>query len=423
MRTRHFELPDLGEGLTEGTIVEWVVDVGDTVAVDDVVARVETAKALVDVPCPFAGEVEALHVEPGSEVEVGEPILAIATTEDAGESGSGSVLVGFGTGGERKSRRRRGASAEPSPSPGGDGGASASSSANGHPPSDPSGRPLAKPPVRKLAKDLGVDLGKVEPSGPDGVITREDVHAASTSSVDTQGGEADREGVERIAVSGVRKRIAEQVTRSRLEIPEAASWVDCDVTETMRLREELNATQEEVRVSPLAIILRVVVEGLRRYPELNSSFDAEAGEIHRHRRIHLGVAAQTERGLLVPVLRDAEQRTILQLAEDLQRTAERAREGNLEPGELTGSTFSVSNFGSFGVDGGSPVINHPNGAILGVGRIAERPWVVDGELSVRSVCQLSLVFDHRICDGAEAGGFLRFVGDCLERPALLLGSL
>ena len=475
MAERDFLLPDLGEGLTEGEIVRWLVAVGDTVTVDQPVAEIETAKAIVEVPTPFAGVVARLHGAEGEEIRVGQPLLTVdvggaagsgagavgsapdeaevadmvpqpAAAQDADDGASGSVLVGYGTGGGASVSRRRGArnghpivqappasppAPVPPPAPASPNSATVSSSAqiaaqlhtlpSGAGPVGSTGRPLAKPPVRKLAKDLGVDLYTVTPSGADGVITREDVQAA----VDGNGHAVRPAGAaaadERIPIRGVRKRIAERMSTSRREIPEATTWVDCDATELMRLREQLNAAQADVRVSPLALILRIVVAGLREHRALNASIDGE--DILLHGAVHLGVAAQTGRGLVVPVIRDAHARTTRQLAAELNRLAEGARAGTLTPAELTGSTFTVSNFGSFGVDGGNPVINHPEAAILGVGRIADRPWVHDGELAVRKVLQLSIAFDHRIADGGEAAGFLRWVADRIEHPALLLASL
>lgn len=457
MAHKAFLLPDLGEGLTEGEIVQWLVATGDTVEVDQPVAEVETAKAVVEVPSPFAGTVVTLHADVGQEVEVGQPLLTIdldgggaagpaaaATPDDAeaqptgvlggssedaeaaemvpqpadeADADSGSVLVGYGTAGGAKARRRgRG------PTPAQPRAAS------------PPARPLAKPPVRKLAKDLGVDLAAVHGSGPGGVITREDVRTHSAAGVGEHAGNGRREaatapraqpqpGERRIPLRGVRKAIAEKMTLSRREIPEATSWVDADATALWQLRDRLNAAQDRVRVSPLAIVLRAVVAGLREFPEVNARLDTEAGEIVVPGHVNLGVAAQTDRGLVVPVIKDAQGRSLLGLAEELNRLAAAAREGSVRPDELTGGTFTVSNYGSFGVDGGSPVINHPEAAILGVGRIVDRPWVVDGAVQVRKVVQLSVAFDHRICDGGDAAGFLRFVADCVESTDTMLSVL
>ncbi|MGI8576301.1 MAG: dihydrolipoamide acetyltransferase family protein, partial [Egibacteraceae bacterium] len=435
MATRDFLLPDLGEGLTEGTIVRWLVSEGQTVEVDEPVAEMETAKAVVEVPSPFAGVVAARHGEEGDEVEVGQPLLSIAEADggaetdgaetdgaetDGGEDddsgASGNVLVGYGTdGGGRRRRRGRGARQV------------VEEDASGSPPAqEQPARPLAKPPVRLAAKELGVDLAEVPGTGPGGVVTRADLQAfAAGPEEDRQTSWTSTDGeAERIPMTGVRRRIAQKMTESRREIPEATSWVDCDASGLLRARASLNVAQGEdrVRVSPLALILRACVAGLGRFRELNSWLDTERDEIVRETAVHLGVAAQTERGLLVPVIRHAQQRTTLGLAGELNRLAEAARAGTLGTEELQGSTFTVSNYGSFGVDGGNPVINHPNAAILGIGRISERPWVVDGALAVRPVVQLSVAFDHRLCDGAEAAGFVRFVADCVEDPAVLLGA-
>jgi 2-oxoisovalerate dehydrogenase E2 component (dihydrolipoyl transacylase) len=210
---------------------------------------------------------------------------------------------------------------------------------------------------------------------------------------------------------------------SRREIPEATAWVDCDATGLRKLRDRLNADQSAVRVSLLAIILRACVAGLQQFPSLNASLDVERREIVLHHYVNLGVAAHTDRGLLVPVIQNAHRMSVLQIAAELARLAMAARDGSITPVELVGSTFSVSNYGVFGVDGGSPIINFPEAAILGVGRITHRPWVHKGRVCPRKVVQLSITFDHRLCDGADAAGFLRLIADCVERPTRLLAIL
>jgi 2-oxoisovalerate dehydrogenase E2 component (dihydrolipoyl transacylase) len=312
---------------------------------------------------------------------------------------------------------------------------------------DREGRPLAKPPVRKLAKDLGIDLATVVGSGPGGVITRADVEAVVQS---RSGGGQDRaaEAVpsdgapprpdpvaapqepvqggpapERVRMSQIRRAIAAQMTRSRTEIPEAVTWVEADATPLWELRQSLNARQSDVRVSPTAIILRMVVAGLRRFPALNASLDTAADELVLHRHINLGVAAQTDRGLVVPVIEQAQDKSIFDMARALTDLTETARAGRLTPQQMAGGTFTVSNYGAFGVDGGDMVINHPEAAILGTGRIADRPWVVDGQVVVRKVITYSIAFDHRIVDGGEAAGFLRLLADMTEDPTILTGSL
>ncbi|MPZ72311.1 MAG: 2-oxo acid dehydrogenase subunit E2 [Nitriliruptorales bacterium] len=493
---KDFLLPDLGEGLTEGEIVSWLVAVGDSVEVDQPVAEVETAKAVVEVPSPFAGTVLALHGEPGQEVEVGKPLVTIdldgrpapdagaaeaeptdaATrpggtiggssedaevadmvpqpTEEADDSGSGNVLVGYGTGGGR-SKRRRGGEAVTAPAAGAPPAAPQRPAPRAAPRSGSTlrtGRPLAKPPVRKLAKDKGVDLAMVAGSGPDGIITRDDIEQFLTRSPGGNGeaapatvppsedyqqllaSEVPASGappfeapgadlVTRIPVKGVRKAVARQMTISRQQIPEATTWVDVDATELWALRQDLIASQSEVKVSPLAIIMRACVAGLRDFPEVNARLDTETNEIVLQHFVNLGFAAQTDSGLMVPVIKRADQLSTLGIASELNRLATAARDRSVKPDEMTGGTFTLSNYGTFGVDGGSAVINWPEAAILGVGRIIDRPWVVDGTIQVRKVQQLSIAFDHRICDGGEAAGFLRFVADCIESPTKLLASL
>ncbi|SFW69497.1 dihydrolipoamide acetyltransferase family protein [Amycolatopsis australiensis] len=392
-----FLLPDLGEGLTEAAIVDWRVKVGDTVEVDQVVVEVETAKAAVEVPVPFAGVVSALHGEPGQLLPVGAPLLTVGGFAEPGvttSSGSGNVLIGYGTApATRRKRARRPANttapARPRPQ-----------------------RPgVISPFVRKLAADNGIDLAEVTGTGPDGIIRRADVEALLAKPA------AGR----RIPLTGVRKAVADKLTTSRREIPEATVWVDVDATELVAARASLNAKQPDRPVSLLGLIARFAVAGLKKYPELNSR--VEGGEIVLLDAIHLGFAAQTARGLVVPVVKDAGELSTRDLSAAIGERARGAREGRLAPADLTGGTFTVNNYGVFGVDGSAAIINHPEAAILGIGRIIDRPWVVGGALAARKVCELTLAFDHRVCDGGTAGGFLRFVADCVESPVTALGDL
>jgi pyruvate dehydrogenase E2 component (dihydrolipoamide acetyltransferase) len=418
MANEQVRLPDLGEGLTEATIVRWLVDVGDAVTADQIVAEVETAKATVELPTPHAGTVAALHAAEGEEVAVGTAVLTLdsaaapsseappaaddaETAEHGDEGDDGSdVLVGYGTG--RGSRRRRRGRSHRTP------------------PSQPA-RPRAKPPVRKLAKDLGVDLEALTGTGPDGHITRDDVRGAARPPAEAAPRRVPSPvGDRREAVTGVRARIADHLSVAWREIPAASCWVECDASAMLAVRDELAAAHPDVKLTPLPLILRSCVVALGQVPQLNASFDAERREIVHHGRVDLGVATQTGRGLLVPVVRDAGGRSVLDLASEVERLAGEARSGELAPAELVGSTFTVSNVGAFGIDGGGPIINHPEAGILGVGRIARRPWVVDDAVVIRPVVQLMLSFDHRVCDGAEAAGFLRRVADLVERPTLLL---
>ncbi|MFP3989153.1 dihydrolipoamide acetyltransferase family protein [Streptomyces sp. E11-3] len=457
-----FKLPDLGEGLTEAEIVRWLVAVGDVVAVDQPVVEVETAKAMVEVPCPYAGVVTARFGAEGEELPVGAPLLTVAVGEPAGAAdsgtgsaadagrdseaaeaeGSGNVLVGYGTGAAPARRRRvRPASAVGVPSGPARPGAGAD-------PVDQEGPvPVISPLVRRLARENGLDLRELTGSGPDGLILRADVEYALRAARTPRMPEARRAapvaagaagtavaavaepGVsavaapgERVPLRGVRGAVADKLSRSRREIPDATCWVDADATELMNARAAMNASGGP-KISVLALLARICTAALARYPELNSTVDTEAREVVLLSAVHLGFAAQTERGLVVPVVRDAQARDAESLSAEFGRLTEVAREGRLAPADLTGGTFTLNNYGVFGVDGSTPIINHPEAAMLGVGRIVAKPWVHQGELAVRQVVQLSLTFDHRVCDGGTAGGFLRYVADCVEQPAVLLRTL
>lgn len=421
-----FRLPDLGEGLTDAEIVEWKVAVGDTVTIDQIVVEVETAKAAVEVPVPYAGTVLRLHAEAGTALGVGEPLITVGAgaaaaepAEDAAEryreeeqAGSGNVLIGYGTGLEPAPRRRR---------------RRASAATTASVPLDEAHAPrVISPLVRRMARDHGIDLTALAPSGPAGVVLRRDVAQAVAQRAPASAEpapEAAADGPVRIPLRGLRKAVADKLARSRTEIPDATTWVDVDATGLLQAKKALEAAEPGRRVGLLALFARICVAGLRRYPDLNSAVDTERREILRFDEVHLGFAAQTGRGLVVPVVRDAHRLTTLQLAAELTRLTELARTGSLPPDRLTGGTFTLNNYGVFGVDGSTPIINHPEAALLGVGRIVDKPWVVDGALTVRKVTQLSLSFDHRVCDGGVAGGFLRFVADCVERPAILLADV
>ncbi|WP_415947468.1 dihydrolipoamide acetyltransferase family protein [Streptomyces sp. KLOTTS4A1] len=503
-----FKLPDLGEGLTEAEVVRWLVAVGDVVTIDQPVVEVETAKAMVEVPCPYAGVVTARFGEEGAELPVGAPLLTVAVGAssgadveagtgasdgaagaakgaaggaEAGEAeGSGNVLVGYGTGAAPARRRRvraasgagggsapdSGASPAPAsrsvaapesaPAPAAasasvPSSASASASAAG-PGAAFTGAgsvdagfegpvPVISPLVRRLAREHGLDLREMTGSGPEGLILRADVesavraaeqraHAAAPSAASATGSTASssapvtHRGAEgtRIPLRGVRGAVADKLSRSRREIPDVTVWVDADATELMAARTTMNAAGGP-KISLLALFGRICTAALARYPELNSTVDVGAREIIRLDRVHLGFAAQTERGLVVPVVKDAHTRDAESLSAEFARLTEQARQGRLGPAELTGGTFTLNNYGVFGVDGSTPIINHPEAAMLGIGRIVARPWVHQGELAVRRVVQMSLTFDHRVCDGGTAGGFLRYVADCVEQPAVLLRSL
>ncbi|MFP1625942.1 dihydrolipoamide acetyltransferase family protein [Streptomyces sp. 5K101] len=477
-----FKLPDLGEGLTEAEIVRWLVSVGDVVVIDQPVVEVETAKAMVEVPCPYGGVVTARFGEEGTELPVGAPLLTVAVgAPDAGAAGiavsggaadmgdagtetSGNVLVGYGTGAPAARRRRiRPATGAPSvdgaghtspTAPAATGGPSgavpgpeAAAAGPAHGASArraaaeraPQGGPVAviSPLVRRLAREHGLDLRTLAGSGPDGLILRADVERAVSvgetrlsapgvpqpvaARPEAAGPVVVAQG-ERVPLRGVRGAVADKLSRSRREIPDATCWVDADATELMAARAAMNAAGGE-RISLLALLARICTAALARYPELNSTVDMDAREIVRLPEVHLGFAAQTERGLVVPVVKDAHTRSAESLTAEFARLTEVARQGTLTPADLTGGTFTLNNYGVFGVDGSTPIINHPEAAMLGVGRIVPKPWVHQGGLAVRQVVQLSLTFDHRVCDGGTAGGFLRYVADCVEHPSVLLRTL
>lgn len=445
-QTRSFALPDLGEGLTEAEILSWQVSVGEVITVDQPVAEVETAKASVEVPCPFAGTVTELHGSVGDVVAVGAPLVTIAQTAvpearegsapvsgngAAGEdTGSGAVLVGYGTStGERAAHRRSR----------GTGGPPVSTATGGPPPTSQESSPggertrVVSPLVRRMAREHGIDVASVHGTGEDGLVLRRDVeglveaqkraHAPSSPASAQPEAGADAPGTHRIPLRGTHRAMADRMTRSRREIPEATVWVDADATGLVELRRELNEAAPDRPVSIVALVARFALLGLARFPELNSHFDAERGEVVRFDQVHLGCAAQTPRGLVVPVVRDAHRSTARELSARLSQTSEAARAGTLGPEAMLGGTFTVNNYGVFGVDGSAAIINHPEAAILGMGRIVRRPWIAGDEVVARPVTELTLTFDHRVCDGGVAGGFLRFVADCVERPQLLIGDL
>ncbi|WP_116198551.1 dihydrolipoamide acetyltransferase family protein [Amycolatopsis circi] len=412
-----FKLPDLGEGLTEAEIVAWHVAVGDTVTVDQTVVEVETAKASVEVPVPFAGRVATLHGTAGEVLTVGSPLITVDSAADFTEpgvvtpEGSGNVLIGYGTSQTRtrRARRPRGSKA---PAPASAPAAAARSTSDRI--------RVVSPLVRRLARESGVDLHALTGTGTDGIVSRADVERAITTPA-TQATPAATPDEQRIPLRGLRKTVADKLTRSRREIPEATVWVDVDATELLQLRTALNSDPHAPKISLLALIARFAVAGLRRFPELNAHLEGD--EIVIPSAVHLGFAAQTDRGLVVPVVQNAHQHTLEDLSAALADRTEQARSGRLAPADLTGGTFTVNNYGVFGVDGSAAIINYPEVAILGVGRIIDRPWIVDGEVTARKITELTLAFDHRVCDGGTAGGFLRFVADCMENPVRLLRTL
>ncbi|MBV9100934.1 MAG: 2-oxo acid dehydrogenase subunit E2 [Candidatus Dormibacteraeota bacterium] len=399
---RDFLMPDLGEGLTEGEILNWLVAVGDEVAVDQPIAEIGTEKAVVQVPTPFAGRVAALHGTAGDMITVGRPLISIEVgSSEAAQAGSGNVLVGYGTNESASPPRRR----RVTPAPGAP--VAAVSAAT----------PPASPLVRRMAAELGVDLAAVTGTGPGGMVTRADLEQARAhqAAPDTNGAAATAAGEVR-KLTGADRVAAERLTGSHRDIPTAIAWAAADATRLIELRERVQADGGAEHVTPFAVLLRLCVLALGRFPRLNAHFDASRMEATSFEAVHLGVAVQTERGLVVPVIRDAEKLPVRGIARELSRLAGAARDGSIHGADLRGSTFTVSNFGAFGVDGGTAIINPPEAAVLGVGQIALRAWAVDGAVVARPVVELSLVFDHRVADGAVAGGFVRHLANLVEQP-------
>jgi len=407
MSVREFPLPDVGEGLTEAEIVGWRISVGDEIAVNQPIVDIETAKAVVELPSPFTGRVTALLVAPGAVVPVGTPILAVEVSDRE------PVLVGYGVGHEQGRRRRlRGAGRVESAAPQQEVGFV------------PSGKPMAKPPVRALARELGVDLARIPPTGPHGDITRDDVRRAASGNAWSPAPIAARPvRGERVPVRSVQRQMAQAMVRSMATAPHVTEWVDVDVSATMALVKRLRAEPEfaDARVTPLTIAAAAVIHAIRRTTIVNSSWidlpDGSA-EIELYPFVNLGLAVASPRGLVVPNVRDAASLSLSGLARAITDLTERAREGRLTPADSVEGTVTITNIGVFGVDGGTPILNPGEAAILATGRIVDRPWAVDGALAVRPVMQLSLAFDHRVVDGASGSAFLADVAAYLHQPPL-----
>ena len=452
-----FCLPDVGEGLTEGEVLHWLVAVGDTISVNQPLVEVETAKAAVELPSPYAGTVVSLHAAEGDLLPVGAPLVTVATastastasrangvaepsTDDAAPAvtGSGPVLVGYGVT-EASTRRRRRLEApsphgteRPEAGPPGEpvkpvrhGGLEVGRAAEARFAADRSGVSVrAKPPVRRLAKQLGVDLTGVRPTGRDNTVTRDDVEAAASllltgSSTAETGPTA--AGDRREPVRGVMRSMAAAMTESAATIPSVTEWVEVDVTRSAMLVDRMKRLPEfsEFKVTPLLLVAAACITALRREPRVNAAFDADAQEVVYRGSVQLGVAVASERGLVVPHVVDAESLTMRELARALGDVVGRARDGRATPADLVGATFTITNVGVFGVDGGTPMITPGQSAILAFGAWRDRPWVERGQLVVRTTSTVSLSFDHRFIDGATGSRFLRDVADILEEPALL----
>jgi 2-oxoisovalerate dehydrogenase E2 component (dihydrolipoyl transacylase) len=481
---KEFKLPDVGEGLTEADIVTWRVKPGDRVEVNQIIVDIETAKAVVELPSPWDGTVARLLAEEGQTVDVGVPIIAIdvsaapaqpavaasaGKTDDsertvvpvagpppggsvadaaAQESPAGSaggapprvaVLVGYGVKASSTTRRARKvtqARPETAEVPTGPQVATEPPEVPADVRQAPAARVLAKPPVRKLAKDLGISLTELAGTGPDGSITRDDVQRAAGGTAVRSDQElaengsrpatwpaaAGPGGEERIPVRGVRKHMAAAMVSSAFTAPHVTEFLQVDATETMAAVRRVRDLPEyaEVRVSPLLFVARALLIAARRHPLVNSSWDADAHEIVIKHYVNLGIAVAAERGLLVPNIKNAGELSLTELAAGLHELAETARTGRATPADLTGGTITITNVGVFGVDGGTPILTPGEAAILAFGQVRDAPWVVDGQLAVRQVTTLSLSFDHRIVDGELGSAVLRDVGSMLQDPTLML---
>jgi 2-oxoisovalerate dehydrogenase E2 component (dihydrolipoyl transacylase) len=473
MTVHEYKLPDVGEGLTEAEIVTWMVKIGDVIKVNDVVVEIETAKSLVELPSPYAGTVTAIHVPEGETIPVGTPIISVSDGSDpapsapqadapaapevdlsnpAAAGGENQTLVGYGPkSGAAMRRARRGPAtaktdagsatqlqvqgsftlgqadtsevvpADETPVP-----AVEARSATRRTGAWSVGSVLAKPPVRKLARDLGVDLASVNPTGPGGVVTAEDVESAAGGGFRSavRSGEQSAPSMEdkREPVKGVRKMMAQAMVDSAFSIPHVTEWVTVDVTRTMRLVERLRADRAfaDVKVSPLLVLARAVCLAMRRTPELNAHWDEAAQEVVYSGSVNLGIAAATPRGLVVPNIKGADSMSLVDLASSLGSLTATARDGKTQPAEMAGGTFTITNVGVFGVDAGTPIINPGESGILCFGAVRKQPWVHKGKIKARDITTLALSFDHRFIDGAKGSQFLSDVARILEDPASAL---
>ncbi|QMU98114.1 2-oxo acid dehydrogenase subunit E2 [Microbacterium esteraromaticum] len=449
-----FRLPDLGEGLTEAEVVQWLVQPGDAVALNQTLAEVETAKAVVELPSPYEGKVATLHADAGETVAVGAPLIAFDVAGDEPEPVAGSAatapeaeekaqpnLVGYGaapaSSGRPARRARRGGSV---PAVVADADVLAAAPHDALPPSvaEPTvgERPRSTPPVRAHAKRLGLDLALIAAEVGDRVITRGDVDAyaertgaseavaapdwvAPASAAEVVSGDRAQT---RIPIKGVRKHTAQAMVRSAFTAPHVTTFHTVDVTATMELIDDLRADRSlsEHRIGPLVLIAKAVTLALGRNPSLNATWDEAAGEIVLNHFVDLGIAAATERGLIVPIIRDAERLSLTGMADALTALTQTARAGKTSPAELSGGTFSITNIGVFGIDAGTPILPPGQSGILAVGAVRRQPWEYRGEIALRQMMTLSVSFDHRLVDGAEGARFLKDVADILEQPGRAL---
>ena len=395
-----FHLPDAGEGLTEAEIVRWLVEPGDSVSVNQMVVEIETAKATVELPIPWAGVVWEIHEEIGAIVPVGARVISIETQV---QSQRDPVLVGYGVK-EGASLTRRSRKQTPTDSP-----MELTPNPN---------RVTAKPLVRKLAKDKGIDLSTLIGTGPNGEVTREDIQAAIGGGVVPPSVSHDHAG-ERIPVRGVQRLMAEAMVASAFTAPHVTEWVEVDMSRTLEVVDKIKTRSNE-RITPFVLVSAALIRAAQKYPRINSSWidTKEGADVLIHPNIHLGFATDTSKGLLVPVVRNANADNPIALSASITTQMNKARDGSASPSDLTGGTITVTNVGVFGVDGGTPIITPGQAAILAMGRIMHKPWVVDDSIVIRPIMQLTFSFDHRIIDGALGSRALASVASYLADPAL-----
>ena len=412
-----FALPDVGEGLEEAEIVQWKVSVGQEIAVNQLLVEIESAKSLVELPSPFAGTVVELLAAEGESVLVGTPIIRLRLNNSASAvAGEGRMEMLVGSGPKTGEDRRRGNTQRNY-----GGNATLKTPPQGMPAANvPVG--LAKPPVRKLARELGVDLTGMVGSGPEGSVSREDVLAAVgqvlTPTKNSVGGPRES----RTAIRGVQRAMAEAMVVSAFTAPHVTEFITVDVTASMQLLARLR-TQSEfagIRLSPLTLLARAMCVVARRTPQVNSFWDAQAQEIVTKHYVNLGIATATDRGLLVPNIKNADQLTLNELALAIAEVVEAARTGKTVPAQTTGGTMSITNIGVFGIDTGTPILPPGESAIIALGAVVQRPWVVGGQIMVRDVTTLALSFDHRLVDGAQGSKFLADIALMMQEPAMLL---
>ena len=421
-----FLLPDVGEGLEDAEIVNWKVSVGQEIEVNQPLVEIESAKSLVELPSPYAGTVLSLLAKEGEVVRVGAPIIRIQlntgkpATDDKEATGKTEFLVGSISKGE-ESRRQQGSTRNY----GNRTSATNVKTENTEPIVNKVSGGLATPPVRKLARDLGIDITNLVGSGPQGSVTREDVTAfAEKSKGGSTATETLRDGAResRTPIRGVRRTMAEAMVASAFTAPHVTEFITVDVSASMHFLDQLRAQPEYsgVRLSPLTLLARAMCVAAHRTPAINSFWDETKQEIVTKHYVNLGIAAATERGLLVPNIKDADQLTLKQLAVAISEVVDAARAGRTEPAQMTGGTMSITNIGVFGIDTGTPILPPGEAAIVALGAVVQRPWVVDGQIMVRYVTTLALSFDHRLVDGAQGSKFLSEVALMLQEPAMLL---